>query len=379
MRRITSLFKRNIAGKSIILRVDFNVEIRKGKILDDYRIHSSLPTIRWLIAKKAKLLLISHLGRPKTKNFVPGRLDHIDREYSLRPVSAYLSKLLKRKVLFFENWEDLAPFWKTLPERTIAMLENLRFWPAEEKNDSNFAKKLAELGDIYINDAFAVCHRENASLVAIAKYLPSYAGFLVSKEVEMLNRLFKNKKKPFIVVLGGAKLSDKIPLIKRFQPVADLILLGGGIANTFLFASGVSVGNSLLEKELVLEAKRILSTKSNIILPVDFRVDRKKNAIFDIGPKTEKLYSKEIFSAKVILWNGPMGLFENPKFAKGSYNIARSIAKNRNAFSVIGGGETVAVVRKLKLQKKFSFLSTGGGAMLEYLAGKKLPALAALE
>lgn len=373
MKRIASLSKRALRGKSVLLRVDFNVEIARGNVIDDYRIRASMPTIHFLLSAGAKPILMSHRGRPMGK----------DKTYSLRPVAEYLSRILGRRVIFFEEWGDLAPFWRILPERTIGMLENLRFWPGEEKNDAAFARQLAELGDIYVNDAFAVSHRKNASVAAITRCLPAYAGFLLEREITMLEKALRLQKsrRPFVAVFGGKKLSDKLPLILRFQRTADAILTGGGVANTFLAAEGVAVGKSLVERSLLREARRMKKRKGNIIMPLDWRMGRKDGgkAIFDIGPKTERRYAAEIARARTLIWNGPMGLFEDARFAKGSYALARAVANNRRAFSVVGGGETVAVIRKLKLEKKISFVSTGGGAMLEYLAGKKLPGIEALK
>lgn len=367
VRSIRTLRARALRGKTVLLRVDFNVEILRRKIADDYRIRASLPTIRLLLSCGAKPILLSHLGRPKSRN----------AQYSLRPVAEHLSRLLGRRVILFQEWDDLAPFWRILPERTVGMLENLRFWPGEEKNDAGFARLLARLGDLYVNDAFAVSHRKNASVVAITKYLPAYAGLLLEREIEMLDKALTHHRRPFIAVFGGKKLSDKLPLIRRFQSVADAILTGGGVANTFLLAGGTDIGTSIVERAFLGEARRLLR-RGIIKAPVDWKM-APAGRIRDIGPKTQKWYAAEIARSRTIIWNGPMGMFEDPKFAKGSYAIARAIAKNRRAFRVVGGGETVAVVRKLKLEKKISFISTGGGAMLEYLAGKKLPGIEALK
>jgi phosphoglycerate kinase len=361
-----------LKGKTVLLRVDFNVEIEKGRILDDYRIRVSLPTIQFLIRLRAKPILMSHRGRPKGK----------EEKYSLRPISQYLAKLLGRRVIFFETWKDLELIWKVVPEGTIGMLENLRFWPGEEKNDAKFAKTLAKLGDLYINDAFSVSHRLNASVDAITKFLPSYAGLLLEKELTVLSKIKQKSQKPFVLIFGGKKLSDKLPLLETFLPRVDAVLTGGGVANTFLAALGFPVGRSFIEKKLLKKAQLMFRKSNSIFLPQDWRT--KNDAIFDIGPKTEKLYETIIKKARTILWNGPMGVFEESKFAKGSYRVARSISKNKRAFSVVGGGETVACFRQaitnyqLPITKTHIFLSTGGGAMLEYLAGKKLPGIEAL-
>ena len=260
---------------------------------------------------------------------------------------------------------------------SIFLLENLRFLPGEEKNDEKFAKQLASLGDLYINDAFAVSHRANASVEAITKFLPSYAGLLMEKEIENLNKAIKKPKKPFVIILGGAKISDKLGIIKNFKQKADKFLIGGGIANTFLVAEGLPIGNSIFEEKMVPEAKKLLKLPK-IILPVDYAIENKK--ILDIGPQTVENYASIIKKAKTIIWNGPMGYFENPKFAKASKAIAEAVIKSK-AFVVIGGGETTAIIHNSKfiIHNSKLFISTGGGAMLEYLAGKKLPGIEALK
>jgi 3-phosphoglycerate kinase len=374
LRSIKKLPPKAIQGKTVLLRVDFNVEDVYGKIHDDYRIRASLPTIQWLLSSRARVVLMSHRGRPSRKN---------NRD-SLRPVARHLSRILKQRAMFFETLENAALWSRALPKNTVGMLENLRFWSGEEKNDAKFARMLAQLGDIYVNDAFGVSHRKNASIDAITRYLPSYAGLLLEREVKMLSSLITCQKQPFTVILGGAKLFDKVPLIRRFQPKARAILTGGGIANTFLAAKGLEIGDSLLDRRLINAARGMLRRKNNIFLPVDYRMGHRngKKVILDIGPKTEKLYALEISRSRTILWNGPMGFFEDPKFAKGSYAVARAIAKNQRALSVVGGGETTAAFRaansKFEIRNPKLFLSTGGGAMLEYLAGKKLPGIEAL-
>lgn len=370
MSKILSVRRANLRGKTVLLRVDFNVEMRGGKIVDDYRIRALIPTIEFLVLRGAKPILLSHLGRPKGN----------DAKSSLKPVAAHLSRLLGRHVIFFENVfdRDFPLFLNAAPAGTVVMLENLRFWRGEEANDAAFARRLARLGDLYVNDAFAVSHRKNASVAAITRYLPSYAGLLLEKEITMLEKVKRAASHPFVVILGGKKLSTKLPLIKAFIRKADAILTGGGVANSFLGAAGVDIGKSITERPFASEARHLLREKSIVNVPADWKVD-KGRAIFDIGPRTAREYGRAISKARMILWNGPMGVFEEPKFAAGSYAVARAIAKNRRAFSVVGGGETVAVVRKLKLEKKISFVSTGGGAMLEFLAGKKLPGITALE
>lgn len=356
-----------VNGKTVLLRVDFNVSLKNGRILNDQRIRETLPTIRWLLKKEAKIVIASHLGRPKGYN----------KALTLKPVAQYLARLLKRKIHFFpESIYGVYNAIEQLPQKSIILLENIRFYPGEEKNDPKFAQALAHIADIYVDDAFGAAHRKSASLVAITKYLPSYAGFLLQAELSALDKVRRVKMRPLVIILGGAKLEDKLPLIKKFLGKADAILTGGGVANTFLKAQGISIGKSLYEPRLLGEAKRLLRNKK-VVVPIDWRIARGK--ILDVGPKTAKIYADHIKKARMVLWNGPLGLVAEKRFRAGSKAVALAIVRNRRAFSVVGGGDTVAFIEKIGLAKKISFVSTGGGAMLEYLAGKKLPAIEALK
>jgi 3-phosphoglycerate kinase len=370
------------------LRVDYNVDLDdKGKIISDFRIRASLPTINFLLANNAKkIIIISHLGRPKGK----------DKNLSLKPIAEHLGRLLKKEVVFVDDCigDQVRQSIESNEDKKIFLLENLRFYEGEEKNDEAFAKELAKLADVYVNDAFGVCHRLNASVAAITKFLPSYAGLLLEKEVNNLSRLKGKVERPFVVVLGGAKISTKLPVIKKFLEIADYILLGGGLANTVCEAWGFNVGKSLVEKEMLEEAKALGSSKAELILPGDFVVafsfDAKKGMIremgevkndeiiVDIGPVATKFFVNTIKKAKTILWNGPMGYWENKKFREGTEKVAKAIAQNKN-FTVVGGGETLTVVEDLKLFDKYSFVSTGGGAMLEFLSEDNLSSLKLLE
>lgn len=372
-----------IQNKKILLRVDYNIDLdSKGKIISDFRIRASLPTINFLLKNKAeKIIIISHLGRPEGK----------DKKLSLLPIAKHLEKLLKQKVVFIDDCigEKVKSKIKNSNEK-IFVLENLRFYKGEENNDKNFAQELAQLADIYVNDAFGVCHRLNASVAAITNFLPSYAGLLLEKEVESLKKLKENVKHPFVVVLGGAKISTKLPIIKEFLNIADYILLGGGLANTVWKSWGLEVGKSLVEEEKLAEAKKLGSQKAELILPGDFVVTSSFNSqksktkeieninqndiIVDIGEISTKVFCQLIRSAKTVLWNGPMGYWENKVFQTATRKIAKTIAQNKN-FTVVGGGETLVVIEQLKLMDKYSFVSTGGGAMLEFLAKDNLPAL----
>ncbi len=399
---------KNLKGKRVILRADFNAPLGKKLEIDkteDYRLVQTLPTINFLLKKGAKIIILAHLGRPA---FVPlsaglrrgkpafdrrGKPNwQADEKLRLDPVAKRLSQLLKQKV--FKSNEILGAETNAkiakLKNGEILMLENIRFDRREEKGDKKFAKQLAGLGEIYVNDGFAVCHRAQASVSTIQNYLPSYAGLLLEAEIKNLTRVLKNPKKPLVVIIGGAKISTKIKVIKNFLPVAKNILLGGALANTVLKAMGIGVGRSLIEPKMFSAVKKIKLTDNQLRVPVDGvmaksyeaksgRLDaladiKNDELILDIGPDTIKLYEKIIKSAKMAVWNGPMGLIENPAFAKGTKALIKILAQSR-AETIVGGGETVQVIRQMKLEKKFDFISTGGGAMLEFLEGKKLPGL----
>jgi len=381
---------KNLKGKKVLLRVDFNVPLTKtGQVgkSEDYRIVQTLTTINYLIKKGAKVIILAHLGRPDGK---------INSKYSLKPVTKRLSQLLKKLVKLSPEiiGKKTDALIKKLANGEILMLENIRFDKSEESPSSQLrqklAKQLAGLGDIYINDAFAACHRDQASVSTIQKFLPSYAGLLLEQEIINLTKALKKPKKPLIIIIGGVKVSTKIGLIKNFLPLADKIILGGALANTVLSAKGLMVGKSKVEPAMFKAVKNIELTDNILALPVDGvfapsyqslkgRIDaladiNKSEVILDIGPETVKLYEKILKSAKMVIWNGPMGLIETPFFAKGTKALIKILAKSE-AETIVGGGETVQLIRQMKLQNKFSFISTGGGAMLEFLEGKKLPGL----
>jgi len=376
---------KNLRGKRVIVRADFNVPLVNGRVgqSEDFRIVKTVPTIEYLIKKGAKVIILSHLGRPDGK---------FDPRYSLKPVAKRLSQLLKQPVELSPEviGEKSIELIKKMSNGQVLLLENVRFEAREEMNCKRLAKKMASLGDLYVNDAFAVSHRAQSSVSAIADFLPAYAGLLLVDEVTHLSTVLKTPKHPLVVIIGGAKISTKIKVIKNFSKVADKILLGGALANTVLKVMGVSVGQSKVETEMFAEVKKFKLTDNQIVVPVDgvmaTKIDAKigrmdaladvrdNELILDIGPDTLKLYEKIIKSAKMIVWNGPMGLIENKVFAKGTAKLIKIMADSK-ATTIIGGGETVQIIRKMKLETKFNFISTGGGAMLEFLEGKKLPGL----
>lgn len=367
-----------IKNKKVFVRVDFNLDLDKnGKILSDFRVKAVIPTIQFLLEIGAdKIILASHLGKPEGK----------EEKLSLKPIAEHLEILLRRKIVFLSDCvgEEIKKEINNSPKGSVILLENLRFYEGERKNDEQFAKQLADLADVYINDAFGVCHRSNASTVAIAKFLPSYAGLLLEKEIENLNKVKNNFVKPLILVLGGAKISTKLPLIGRFSEKADKILLGGGLANTVLKAGGGEIGKSLFESELLSEAGKL---GGNIIMPTDFLVGNSlgdnqarivsadkvvsDDWILDIGPNSLNNFINIIQGAKTIIWNGPLGYSENPSFSKGTDGIIKAISES-HAFSVVGGGETLLALEKTKSFDKMGFVSTGGGAMLFYLSDEKM-------
>ena len=397
-----SLNQIDVKGKRVLVRVDFNVplEERNGKqvVTDDTRIRAALPTIHYLREHAARIILMSHLGRPKGKPV---------EKYSLRPVAARLEELLGQPVAFGSDCvgkaaEEIAA---KLRDGGVALLENVRFHPEEEKNDAAFAKALAKLGDIYVNDAFGSAHRAHASTEGVARILPvAVAGFLMQKELRYLAHELEKPSRPFVVVLGGAKVSDKIMVIDRLLEKADVILIGGAMAYTFELAKGHSIGKSLSEPDKVEIARAALDKSKKLgvkfLLPVDSyiveQVDFDKRTVspgkftspnepvpnewmgVDIGPKTVELFSNEIAKARMIFWNGPMGVFEIKDCAKGTFTIAEAIAANSSATSIIGGGDSVKAVKKAHVADKITFISTGGGASLELLEGKELPGVAAL-
>lgn len=393
IKKIQDLSLRN---KKVIIRVDFNVPIKNAQVQDKTRLSESLETFKYLLNQNCSIVIISHLGRPEGK---------FKSDLSLKILIKPLQKLLKQKIFFASDCvgEIATKASKNLKPKEILLLENLRFHPEEEKNDLNFAKKLAQHADIYINDAFGTAHRAHSSTVAITKYLPSAAGFLMQKEITNLSRVLENNSHPFTLIVGGAKMDTKIDLIKNFASRADYIVLGGGIANTFLASQSVKIGQSLHEKSKIktaLETTSLIKKKrTNLILPKDFIASKKASkwalskvylsnklpdnyAIYDLGPKSVKNIEEIILRSKLIVWNGPVGLFEIKKFSKGSQTIAKAIIKatGKNSYSVIGGGDTLEALKRFKLkQNKFSHISTGGGAMLEYLEKGTLPGIECLK
>ena len=379
----------DVMGKRVLVRVDFNVPIKDGAIGDDTRIRAAIPTVQYLLDHGASVILCSHLGRPKGE---------VMPEYSLRPVATHLSKLLDRPVAFAEDCvgpvaEQAA---SALKPGGVLLLENTRFHAGETKNDAEMSKQLAALADIYVNDAFGSAHRAHASTEGVARYLPAVAGFLMEKEIRYLGQAIENPAHPFIAILGGAKISDKIGVIKNLLEKADQVLIGGGMANTFFKAQGYPVGDSLVEDESLETAKDLVSKGGNRLrLPVDVVIgdrfeadaDRKVMSmgpvpagwrILDIGPKTLDNFRKIIADAGTIVWNGPMGVFEFPRFAEGTFGLAKAVAES-NATTIIGGGDSVAAVQQTGVADRIKHISTGGGASLEMLEGISLPGLAALQ
>lgn len=383
----------DVAGKKVLVRVDFNVPLNdKGEITDDTRITASLPTIQYLLEQKAAVILMAHLGRPKGQ---------VKPELSLAPVAKHLGKLLGKKILFAPDCvgEVAQAAASKLKPGHILLLENLRFHKEEEKNDMDFAEKLASLADLYVNDGFGVSHRAHASVEGVTHFLPAAAGFLLEKEIQYVGQAVTNPLHPFVAIIGGAKVSDKIGVISNLLDKVDTLLIGGGMANTFLAAQGYKMGKSLVEEDKLDLAKELLAkakkNKVNMLLPTDLVMaaafapdaehvtEKVKNLnqaymALDIGAETSKAYAEALADAKMIVWNGPMGVFEMDAFCKGTEAVAKAVAKSR-AISIVGGGDSVAAIEKLGLAKRITHISTGGGASLEYLEGKVLPGVAALD
>lgn len=383
---------RQLEGKRVLVRVDVNVPIHKKKVVDDTRLHAIIPTIQYLLDKDARIILVGHLGRPEGKK---------KASLSLAPVSTRLSQLLKKKITQVPGYKGDAVERAIVRMKpgSVVMLENIRFSPDEEGNKGMLGQYLSMLADIYVNDAFSVSHRGDASVVGIAPHIPSYAGFRLEKEIAGLEKIMEATRRPAVLVLGGAKSETKIPVLKNFLNRADTILLGGALFNTYLYSLGYSVGNSLVDKTVTQEAKKYAGHKK-VIKPVDVivgsfdgkkyrRVSIKKNtkevckkgeAIFDIGPETVALFASYIKEAETLVWNGAMGYFEQAPYDIGTKSIARLIgARSKGkAYGVIGGGETVQVMEQVDMSHYVDLISTGGGAMLEFLSGKKLPGIEAL-
>ena len=375
---------KDLEGKRVLLRCDFNVPVNKdGEVLDDSRIVQALPTIRYLVERNAKVIICSHLGRPKG----------YDKYLSLLPVAVYLMKYFPDKVRFCEKTvgPEAQNAVQNVKNGEILLLENTRFDPREEANDPEFVQELASLADIFVNDAFGAAHRKHASTYGVAIKLPSVIGLLVEKEIKVIEDAINNPKHPFVAIFGGAKVGDKLTLLHNIITKADTILIGGGMAYTFLLAQGHNIGNSIVSLDLVNDAKDILLEAEQhnvkIVLPVDhLALKDGTNAVykttqledgytgFDIGNKTVALFKKEIAHANQIIWNGPLGKFEDPRFKKGTFKIAKALAKS-DAYTIVGGGDSLNAVKSCGIEKKIGYLSTGGGASLRLFAGQNLVAL----
>ena len=339
-----------------------------------------LPTVKLLAKTAAKVVIVSHRGRPEGGEIMNGMPKGFSADLHLKRDAVHLAKFIKRPVKFISHFrfDEIKQTIAKAPKGSIFLLDNLRFLKGEEANDPTFAAQLASLADFYVNDAFAVSHRANASVAAITKFLPSYAGIELEKEIVSLSKAMVKPERPLVLMLGGAKASDKLGVIKFFQRKADWFLLGGGSANSVLAIGGMDVKKSLREQDpKTLAVLSPLAKQKNVIVPVDFIWAKK--AILDVGPKTVALFNAKIATARTIIWSGPLGLIEKKAYAKASIAIAEAVGRNRKAFSVSGGGETVMFLKKYKLDKKFSFISTGGGAMIDFLAGEKLPGIEALK
>ena len=380
----------NVENKRVLVRVDFNVPIKEGIITDTNRIEASLTTIKYLIDNNAKVILMSHLGRPKGEP---------KPEFSLKPVAQKLSEMIGQDVKFIDSDkvvdDSVIEESKKLQPKEIMLIQNTRFRKEEEKNDQTFSKELSQLADLYVNDAFGTSHRAHASNVGVSKFLPSAVGFLVQKEIEIMGKALENPERPFTAILGGAKVSDKIGVIENLLDKVDTILIGGAMAFTFIKSKGKNVGKSLIEEDKLDLAKSLLEKAQEkgvkIFLPVDFVVAKEMSeesdskviniddftddiAGFDIGTKTIKIFDEEIQKSKTIVWNGPMGVFEIEQFSKGTFEIANSLVKSK-ATTIVGGGDSASAITKSGNKDKVTHVSTGGGASLEFLEGKVLPGI----
>lgn len=394
MSKVKTLSDAEVSGKRVLCRVDFNVPLADGVVTDDTRIQAALPTITYLINQGAKVILCSHLGRPEGTGY--------QAEFSLAPVSEHLSKVLGKPVAFATDTigESAQAVVASLNDGDVALLENLRFDKREKKNDPEFAKALASLADVYVNDAFGAAHRAHASTAGVAAYLPAYAGMLMEKEVTTLTSMLDNPSHPFVAILGGSKVSDKVAVIDALIDKCDTLIIGGGMCFTFLVAQGYTVGTSLMEQDWVERASGMLEKAKekgvSILLPTDvvcadaFANDANTVTCgvdvipddmmgLDIGPKTTKAYADAIAGAKTVFWNGPMGVFEMSSFETGTKGVALAVAANKDADTIIGGGDSVAAVNKFDLADQMTFISTGGGASMELVQGEALPGVEALK
>jgi len=379
----------DVKGKRVLVRVDFNVPLKGDKVTDDTRIRAALPTIQYLLEKGSAVILMSHLGRPK---------EGPDPKYSMKPTAIRLAELLGKPVAFSDDCvgPKAEAAASALKPGDVLVLENTRFYKGETKNDPKLAEQMAKLAGIYVNDAFGSAHRAHASTEGVTRFLPAVAGFLMEKELDYLGGVMENPRRPFLAILGGAKVSDKIGVISSLLDKADTLLIGGGMANTFLKAKGLVVGDSLVEDEVLGTAKELMAKAgSRMLLPVDVVIAQAMEAdsatqtvavarvpagwrILDVGPETVKKFKEALLSAKTVVWNGPMGVFEMPPFAAGTKAVAAALADLKGATTVVGGGDSVAAVTQAGLAERISHISTGGGASLEFLEGKPLPGVVAL-
>lgn len=391
---IKDLNKKDLEGKKVLIRVDFNVPVDKetGKITDDTRIVATLPTLNYLLDHQAKIIIMTHFGRPDGEKKPKYKLDNIAKRFS---------ELIGKPVLKLDDCigSEVSAKVNSLKNGEIIILENVRFYKEEEANDKEFAKKLAALGDLYVNDAFGTAHRAHASTEGVAHFLPAYAGLLIKKELDIMGKALTNPERPFVAIIGGAKVSSKIAVLENLLNKVDRMIIGGGMAYTFLKAKGLSIGNSLIEENMIPTAQKILQIayekKLYIYLPIDhivtkeFAADAESSHVargnidegqmgMDIGPLTIDKFSGALKGAKTVFWNGPMGVFEFDKFAKGTIAIAGALAKLPNATTIIGGGDSASAVEKAGFAAKMTHISTGGGASLEFIEGKELPGIAAL-